>query len=214
MNIHKSIKYFIQNSNSFLYYLSLIILIIITVFFVVKNSKKLSELDSHKLILENRVNAFIFDNTIQEKFIGKPINLDSLYLLNRNQKIIKSIAYKIIIIPDIGSCDQCYRKTLSFYSSFITKNKLDSITELLIVYPSSNIQYAKWAMREFLEGNHIVYVDTTFNYSVKLGVPLSSAVVLLLNEKDICIFAYSIDNEYPNKDILKSRIFENLMHSS
>lgn len=211
MKPYTIIKYLSLKSKSILYYIAISILLVITVYFIINSSHKLSVLNSHKSILENRVNAFIFDNTIQEKFIGNSISFDSLYLLSNKQNSINSKAFKIIIIPDIGSCDQCYIKTLSFYDSFLSKNKLNGITGLFIVYPSSNIQYAEWAMSEFLQSNHVVYVDTTFEYSVKLGIPLSSAVVLLLDTKNTCIFAYSIDNEYPNKDILKSKIFENFM---
>lgn len=211
MKLISSLKYLYIKSKNVLYYIVVIIMLIITLYFIINNSYKLSELNTHKLILENRIEAFVFDNTIQEKLIGKNINFDSLYLFNNSQKLSDSILYKILIIPDIGSCDQCYMKTLSFYNSFINNNKLNSITKLMIVYPSSNIQYVEWVMSELLEKNLVVYADTTFKYSEKMGIPISSAVVLLLNEKDTCIFAYSIDSEYPNKDILKSKIFENFM---
>lgn len=210
-NISK-IKVFFSKNRGIYYYIPIALLFFIGVYNIFINFSEKSNLASQVEILSHRIDSFIFDNSIQEKFIGKVIEFDSLFLLNRIKIKSEKSIYKIAIIPDVGSCDQCYKKTIAFYNSLLIKNNGDKNIELVIVCPSSNIQYAEWSMSEFIEENNTIFIDTSFQYSVNLGIPLSATVVLLLNSENICLYSYSVDSEYPNKDYLKSKIFRRFMN--
>ncbi len=211
MNILILIKNLTNKYKDQAFYLFGFILILFFVYLYMNKSFKIKNLESENSILSYRVEDALFDSFLQNKFIGQPVLIDSLVFINETTIDPRITDFKIVVIPDIASCATCYRTTLKYYLKFITEKKIFNRVKLNVIFPSANIDYAKESMGEFINNNICVFVDTTLKYSEKLGIPLTKAAVLLLNEYNNCIYGYSIDTEYPNKDILKSEIINRLI---
>ncbi len=138
------------------------------------------------------------------QLIGQKIGgiIDSLPVLRERKSNIKN---KIVVLPDISSCQPCYEYVISYFTEQLRKSKLESDAEVLLVIPSRNLEYAKNITQKIVD-DVIVAVDTSFFFRKYSNLENYTASILLINKSNICIYSSVLLSK--NEEKIKQNFLE------
>jgi len=191
-------------------------IILIALFVLVEylsNEKEIADLIVQKEFMLYKIQNFQIENSLQNELIGSKINFDSLVYLNENKKTQFNKKNKIIIAAGIGACQSCYKNALLYFKNLIETNDLSNEVALYLIISTNNIEHVKALYKDLVDKIPIL-LDTEFNFSNKLKLPMDNSIVAALNADNKCLFTYLIDSEDPGKNANMSRIILKLFSAN
>ncbi len=162
------------------------------------------------LIYKTKIEEILKENDIQQKTIGKKIEITKF--VNISGVNINKI-FKILIFVEQASCKPCYDASISFYKNKL-KDKTNEI-QLIVLLSSRNIKYAERLLSKF-PNNLIKLIDNKMNFMNLLnikGTEINKTIVMLLNNENVCLYSYLVDDKFLMKDSERFSIIENYLYN-
>ncbi|MFA3782597.1 hypothetical protein ABRY23_05970 [Melioribacteraceae bacterium 4301-Me] len=169
-----------------------------TLIFLLMKLDSLKNFDADALLY--RLKLYQREEELQTKIIGKTFDISRLYMVRgENSKLSH---FKVVILKNLSANNSSYIEAINFYS----KLNFGKLTTIAIITTKSK-GYAK-AVALSLPFQVVSYMDTTLNFIQNVGIKSNDSAVLLLNERNICVYCYllEIDNIIHNYN--KAKIIE------
>jgi hypothetical protein len=197
----------------FLFYIPYVLALSIVIILIIDRSSKADKilmLFKENKSLINKIKTYRNESFIQDKLIGRKLNVSSLfYFRDKNKNILYDKRYKILIFNDIHSCQMCVTYSINFWGKYISKNNLNKTVSLYTVIPTKNveIEQSKLASSNLL--NAKLLVDRNFEMLQISRKRINNSLIIYLNPKDVCLYAYFLESGNFDKLEKKLKIFNN-----
>ncbi len=177
--------------------------ILIIVFIQIKNVTS-ARSDTIELAIENRFKILDKEMDLHLQLIGRKIPVNS-----------ESKSNKIVFVQlDKNNKTYDFRKDLQSAMEYYIEKREDSLTlaGLDLLYLKRNESYPILTIiRENFEDEIEITTDSLDLFSIKFSLPERGAIVLLLNNSNVCLYAYYLEQNNARKILENSPVIFNLI---